>query len=188
MNYEEGTVKIIFYGNRQAGMVGLLTVMALGNEVIEVWEDYGYGIPGISRFSPPRRVIRSKDDLKTPEEDLDLLLCIHGRKIIPQGIFSKFRLGGVNLHPFLDKYPGSNPVERAIAAKEKIGAVYAHRMTEEVDKGEVIAYSAIEIPTKDNYPILEPVHIYNMLYPLYAEVVASVLNKLEREINQISRE
>ncbi len=172
-------MKIVFYGNRQAGMVGLLTAIALGHEIAEVWEDYGYGIPGIDYFSLQRRIIRSKDDLIVPKEEVDILLCIHGRRIVPEDILSRFKLGGINFHPFLDKYPGSNPVERAILAKEKVGAVYAHRMTAEIDKGEVIAYSTVKIPTRDEHPTLEPVHIYNALYPLYVEVVTTVLNKLE---------
>jgi len=170
-------MKIVFYGNRQAGMVGLLTAMALGNEIVEVWEDEGYGIPGINQLPLRRKIIRSKSDLMVGK-GVDLLLCIHGRKIVPENVLTRFRLGGINLHPFLDKYPGANPIERAISAGEKVATVHAHRMTSEVDKGEIIAYATAKIPTKSERPALDPVHVYNELYPLYAQVTAVVLKKL----------
>ena len=171
-------MRIVFYGDKQAGMVGLLTAMAMGHEIVEVWEDEGYGIPGIDELSLRRKIIRSKNDLVPPKRELDLLLCIHGWKIVPENILSRFRFGGVNLHPFLDKYPGLNPVERAISAGERIATVYAHRMTSKVDEGEIIASATLEIPTKSERPTLDPVHIYNELYPLYAQVTAIVLKKL----------
>lgn len=171
-------MKIVFYGNRQAGMVGLLAAMASGHELVEIWEDEGYGIPGIDELSLPRRIIRSKSDLIVPEKGADLLLCIHGRRIVPEHVLKGFKLGGVNLHPFLNKYPGANPVERAILAEENEATVYAHRMTSRVDKGEILAYASTIIPTKAERPGLEPVHIYNELYPLYAQVVMVVLKKL----------
>ena len=178
-------MKIVFYGNRQAGMVGLLAAMASGHELVEVWEDAGYGIQGIDQLPLPRRIIRSKGDLLiVPEKGADLLLCIHGRKIVPEHVLKEFRLGGVNLHPFLDKYPGAHPVERAILAEENRATVYAHRMTSRVDKGEILAYASTIIPTKAERPGLEPVHIYNELYPLYAQVVMVVLKKLANGIER----
>ena len=175
-------MKIVFYGNRQAGMVGLLAALALGHEVVELWEDEGYGIQGIDQLPLPCRIIRSKGDLIVPEKGADLLLCIHGRKIVPEHVLKGFKLGGVNLHPFLNKYPGANPVERAILAEENEATVYAHRMTSRVDKGEILAYASTIIPTKAERPGLEPVHIYNELYPLYAQVVMVVLKKLANGI------
>ena len=171
-------MNIVFYGNRQAGMVGLLTTMALGHHIVEVWEDEGYGIPGIDQLPLRRKVIRSKSDLAVPEEEVDLLLCVHGRRIVPEDVLIRFRLGGINLHPFLDKYPGANPIERAISAGEKEATVHAHRMTSEVDKGEIVAHATASISTKSERLTLDSVHVYNELYPLYAEVTAIVLKKL----------
>ncbi len=171
-------MNIVFYGNRQAGMVGLLTAMVLGHHIVEVWEDEGYGILGIDELPLRRRVIRSKSDLVVPDQEVDLLLCVHGRRIIPKEVLKRFRLGGINLHPFLGKYPGANPVERAILAGEREATVYAHIMTAQVDRGEVVAHATINIPTKFELPALDVVHIYNELYPLYAKVTAIVLKKL----------
>lgn len=175
-------MRIVFYGNRQAGMIGLLTAMALGHDIVEVWEDHGYGMPGLDLFELQRRAISRKDKLLMAQrpDDLDLLLCVHGRRIIPGYMLSGFRLGGVNLHPFLDKYPGPNPVERAILAKETLATVYAHKMTDKVDVGEILASSATEMPKRSDNHILKAADVYNELYPLYAEVVATVLKKLSK--------
>ncbi|MDH7472935.1 MAG: formyltransferase family protein [Anaerolineae bacterium] len=177
-------MKIVFYGNRQVGMVGLLTTMALGYEIIEVWADNRFGIPGIDQLLLPRKIIYSENDLATPGEKADLLLCVHGRKIVPESVLKGFRLGGINIHPFLDKYPGANPVERAILAEETIATVYAHRMSPEVDKGEIIACATTKIPTRSERPTIEPVHIYNELYPLYAQVIAIALKKLDASTSE----
>jgi len=179
-------MRIVFYGNKQAGMIGLLTALAMGKEVVEVWEDEGFGIPGLNWLPIKRRKIYSRSDLMLLGSDVeaDLLLCIHGRKIVPEETLQKFKYGGVNLHPFLDKYPGSRPVARALLARERIASVYAHQMTSEVDKGEIVAYATTQIPTIDEHPDLDVVHIYNHLYPLYALVTSEVLKLFASKQNQ----
>ncbi len=171
-------LRIVFYGNRQAGMISLLTALALGHEIVEVWEDYRYGLPGLDQFDLRRRVIRQGDELPTPDGEPDLFLCVHGRRIILRHVLVHFPLGGINLHPFLNKYPGANPVERAISAGESVASVYAHRMEELLDSGEVIASAAVEISTRSGERRLSTVDVYNELYPLYVEVVAMALTQV----------
>lgn len=174
-------MKIIFYGNRQAGMISLLTTLALNQDIVKIWEDKGYGLPGIDFFDIKRRMINKKEKLvlKKDEHNLDLLLCVHGWRIIPKNILDRFRLGGVNLHPFLDKYPGLHPVKRAILAGEKLATVYAHKMTEKIDSGEILASESIKMPKQYENHVLSNVDVYNELYPLYAKAIAKVINKLE---------
>lgn len=171
-------MKVIFYGNRQAGMIGLLTVMAMGCEVVEVWEDEGYGIPGINNLEL-RRVTIKKDgklpDIADVYGKLNLFLCVHGRKIVPNRVLDKFKRGGINLHPFLDKYPGPNPVRRAISAGERVVTVYAHKMTDNIDCGQVFASASTELQGILEFERLSVADIYNVLYPLYVEVVTKVL-------------
>lgn len=178
-------MNIVFYGNRQIGMIGLLTVMALGHEIIEVWEDTNYKMPGIDDLPLQRKDIHINENLKTRLKGVDLLLCVHGRKFVPEYILERFKFGGVNLHPFLDKYPGANPIERAIAAGEKIATVYAHKMSSTIDQGEILACASKNIPTKSELPSLDAIHIYNEIYPLYVQVIISVLKKLHT--NGLSR-
>lgn len=174
-------MKIIFYGNRQAGMIGLLSAMAVGCNIIEVWEDDGYGIPGINSLDLRRQLIRENDKFVLPQDHgkLDLFLCVHGRQIIPEYILGSFKEKGVNLHPFLDKYPGPAPVQRAICAGETVATVYVHRMTSKVDNGQVLASASVKITKFSDAQILRPVDVYNELYPLYAEVVARVLKNFK---------
>jgi len=174
-------LKIIFYGNQQAGMVGLLTAIAVGCNIIEVWEDDGYGIPGINSLDLQRRLIRKNDKFVLPQDHskLDLFLCVHGRQIIPEYILESFKEKGVNLHPFLNKYPGPAPVQRAICAGETVATVYAHRMTSKIDDGQILASASVKIPKFSETQVLRPVDVYNELYPLYAEVVARVLKNFK---------
>jgi len=163
-------------------MVGLLAAMAFGCEVVEVWEDEGYGIPGIDNFELQRVII--KRDSKLPDIakynlKLDLFLCVHGRKIVPNYILEKFKNGGVNLHPFLDKYPGSNPVQKAILTGETVATVYAHVMTNEVDRGQILAQASKEIRRPLEFGQLRPADVYNVLYPLYVQVVTDILKKFQ---------
>ena len=91
-----------------------------------------------------------------------------GRKIIPNRILNRGRC--VNIHPFLSKYKGLDPVGRALTDGETKGSVGAHYMTDEIDEGEVIVEEFTDI--SDCFTVKE---IYNKLYPLYAKVVLKVL-------------
>ena len=146
---------LVFYGNKQAGMVGLLTAKIL-TDVIEIWTDDC--IPGA--------LGRAKIIRDFPETTADILLCVHGRRIIPVDVLDQFDRA-INVHPFLEKYPGADPVGRAIAAGESEASVCAHYMTGTVDSGQII--TKVTAPMPEN-PTRESV--YNVLYPLYVEAVA----------------
>lgn len=47
-------------------------------------------------------------------------------------------------------------------------------MTEEVDKGEVIAEEFLRVSGKN------PIEIYNELYPIYMKVLIKALNKIKK--------
>lgn len=159
-------MKVVFYGNKQAGMIGLLTVLALGHRVIEVWQDYDNlpQLPG---------VIYKTIEGSFPGTEGDLLLCVHGRRIIPDSVLRQFKHGGINLHPFLDKYPGADPVGKALLNKETTASVYAHQMTAAVDCGEVIASYKTDMPQNASAG-----DVYNKLYPLYVETIVKVFDSL----------
>ena len=158
-------MRVVFYGNQVAGMVALLTVMAERHTVLEVWQDKGYGLPG-----PFPCVKALTDGIKPPEADA--LLCVHGRLVVSDRVLDQFPRGGVNLHPFLDQFPGADPVSRAVEAGVTEASVWAHRMTGEVDKGEVLAVARAPMPEN---PTVE--RVYNVLYPLYAEVALEALER-----------
>jgi len=138
-------------------MIGLLTAKVCGQEIIAVFEDPKYGIPGPFHAMP-------MDFEACPGGDL--FLCVHGRKIVPKSVLDKFQFGGVNIHPFLDKYPGADPVRRAIQANEQEASVFAHRMSENVDEGEILAVEKIRMPMAPDV-----VGVYNALYGAYSTVI-----------------
>ncbi len=157
-----GAMKVLFYGNQVAGMVALLAVKAAGYDVVEVWQDEGYGIPLAVGATAPAL---------WPDCEADVLLCVHGRQVVPAWVLDRFRFGGINLHPFLGRFPGANPAARAIDAGVTEASVWSHRMTPEVDKGEVLAVARAPMPTS---PTVE--RVYNVLYPLYAQVAVEALS------------
>ena len=159
----EEPLRVLFYGNRQAGMIALLTVAAMGHEIIEVWDDEGVGLPGpiTATKTISRELPRGRQG--------DLFLCAHGWRVVPDHVLRGFRYK-VNMHPFLDTCPGLNPVERAIELNVTEAALFAHHMTETIDDGDVLTYTKTPMPDK---PTVE--RVYNVLYPLYADVARSVL-------------
>lgn len=59
--------------------------------------------------------------------------------IIPASIFTIPVLGTYNLHPsLLPAYPGLNPWKEMLHAKETEGGVTLHRITSDVDCGEIL--------------------------------------------------
>lgn len=167
-------VTFTFYGNRQAGLVALLAALAGGNHrCMELWLD----LPGQEwwgeAFLPGVPMVRlGKVPFPVPRES-ELLLCCHGRRIIPKETLAQFPLGGINLHPFLKEYPGASPVARALRDGVEVGYVAAHWMTEEVDAGEEVFRA-----TGSLYGAKTEVEAYNELYPLYAAVTCEVMRQM----------
>lgn len=176
-------------------MVGLLTVLALGHEVTQVLTDPE--VPGLSHTTRSLigcgffrdityyiagetiNLAKLHDDYKP-----DLFLCVHGRRIIPAASLKLFKHGGVNVHPFLQDFPGAAPVERAIDRGSTAPlSVSAHRMADKVDEGEVLATASFEdgevLARPIKLQLYTPEEVYNMLYELYARVIAEILGKLE---------
>ena len=135
-------------------MVGLLVAKNL-TDVIEVWTDTG--IPG----GVSRAIVND-----FPPTTADILLCVHGRRIVPEDVLAQFGKA-INVHPFLEKYPGADPVGRAIAAGESEASVCAHYMTGTVDDGQIIVKVTAPMPENPT-----PESVYNILYPLYVEAVS----------------
>jgi methionyl-tRNA formyltransferase len=103
----------------------------------------------------------------------DLLLCVHGREIVPAELIRLPRLAAVNVHPYLYKYKGADPVGRALRDKEWHASVGAHRMTAIVDSGEVLSEVFVDIQESECVE-----QIYNRLYPVYVQVIIGVLREL----------
>ena len=69
----------------------------------------------------------------------DFLLSISWRYIIPPNIFSKSKIGSINIHRGdLPKYAGVEPIKKALLNNEKEIAVSSHIIEETIDSGEIL--------------------------------------------------
>ena len=173
-------MKIIFYGGRQAGMVSLLTLLALKEEIVCVIPVDNIVEKTAKRFGLKVRKVKDINNKKFVKylKSLrpNLFVCCHGRQIFKKDILA---IGCINLHPCLYKYKGANPIERLLKDKEKKASVGVHWMTEEIDRGKVIAEEFFSVSGKT------PIEIYNELYPVYSKVLIKALNKIKKHKNNL---
>jgi HAD superfamily hydrolase (TIGR01509 family) len=72
--------------------------------------------------------------------DLDFIVSVSWRRLIPQRHLDRPRFGSVNLHRGkLPEYAGAEPIQQAIGKGETDICITAHFMTEVIDGGETIA-------------------------------------------------
>lgn len=84
---------------------------------------------------------------RLPRGELDLLVSVSWRYLVPSPVLQRLRCGALNLHRgALPEYAGAEPVRRAIAAGERRVAITAHRMTAEIDAGPAIAVVWMDVP------------------------------------------
>lgn len=139
-------MKIYYIGNQVVGLIGKLTVLSQGYQITD------------------------------KVEDSDILLCVHGRKIISKEIFEKPKIASINIHPYLYTYKGSDPVGRAIIDANWHASVGCHYISEIVDGGEVIREIFADVLPSNNR-----CEIYSQLYPLYSRVIAESLDIIEKD-------
>lgn len=141
---ENDKMKIYYLGNQVAGLIGKLTVIGLGHQIVN-------------------------DVYKS-----DVLLSVHHRKIIPRNIFEVPKIASINVHPYLYKYKGADPIGRAITDENWNASVGCHHIIEEVDSGDVVSELFFDVePSKNRC------EIYNQLYPYYSKVITDSLNKMD---------
>lgn len=171
------TLKISYMGGKQAGMIGLLTALSKKHE-ISVIASYSTELSNTSsKFCiPTYTTIKDPTFIKKSSQS-DIILCVHGREKVPQTLINltKYKLA-VNVHPYLYKYKGINPIGRAIHDKCYRASVGAHYMTDKYDEGKVIDEQFIDI-----IPTTNPIEVYNQLYYLYEIVVSNTLDIISHE-------
>ena len=171
-------MKIIYYGGKQASIVGLLTLLAEGMDVICVIPEKDGILEPLAR--------KLNMNIKNPENindasfvsylkslNPDLLFCVHGRQILKKDMLS---IGCVNVHPCLYKYKGLRPIKKLLEDKNTKASVGVHWMSEKVDEGKIIIENFKEIKGKTE------LEVYNELYPLYVETILDALNILKKEL------
>lgn len=171
-------LKTCFIGGRQAGVMGAMAVLAAGN-TIEAAVSYSAETDKILRLMrvPVYKSVKSPAFVKALKKS-DLLVSVHGREIVGMELLTMPRLGGINVHPYLYKYKGTNPVGRALNDGNFNASVGVHVMEKEVDSGKVIVEEFTDISGART-----PDDAYNKLYPYYVSALISALEKISRRKN-----
>lgn len=164
-------LKICFMGGRQAGVIGVLTALAKGNDIMAA-VSYSDDVKTILDYFdiPVYKTIRDENFVEKLS-DADLLLSVHGREIVKPDLLKLPRFEAVNIHPFLYKYKGADPVGRALRDGETKASVGAHIMQERVDEGPVLVEDFVDVSGASSV-----LGIYNKLYPHYAVVISKALD------------
>jgi len=169
-------MRIVFYGGKQAGMIVLLSLLALKEKIVCIipTDDLVERVGHIFKINvkKTKNINNKKFVYFLKKMNPDLLICCHGRQILEKEILS---INSINLHPCLYKYKGSRPIERLLKDKNKKASVGAHWITEKIDQGKVIVEEFIEIEGKT------PIEVYNELYPLYCKVIIKTINKIKKK-------
>ena len=170
---ENRGLKVLFLGGKQAGCIGLLTLAAAGCR-IQGAIAYDTAVNNLATTLH----IPTFSSLKQPEvenllSESDLLVCVHGREIVPKEKLEFPRLGGINVHPCLYRYKGANPIGRLLQDGYTQASVGVHRMTENVDEGEVLVEEFVDVAGKQSVE-----EVYNVLYPFYAVALLKALQIL----------
>ena len=157
-------------GGKQAGCVGLLTLYAGGfNPIAVVAYDENVkqlaGTLSLPTFSSIR-----DSGFKELLSTSDILVSVHGREIVPDELLAIPRLGGINVHPCLFGYKGTNPVERFLKDGLLEASVGVHCMTATVDEGPVLVEEFVGVEGKETAE-----EVYNALYPYYSTALLKAL-------------
>lgn len=166
-------IKVCFIGGNQAGIIGILAAISKGSDILAA-VSYSDNLTNMLKALniPFYKSINHKDYVKALRCS-DILLSVHGREIVRKGLIELPRYGAVNLHPYLYKYKGANPVERALKDREFKASVGAHLMSERVDEGKVLVEEFVDVTGSKSVE-----EVYNKLYPHYCSVTLKVLEKI----------
>lgn len=166
-------MNIVFLGGKQAGVIGLLTLLARGDKVSAViaYDDYVRHLAA-EQFDIP--LFGSIEDVDW-SKSYDLIVSVHGREIVPNWMLEGTRLGGINVHPCLYACKGANPVAKFLKSSAYPKAsVGVHWMTDRVDEGEVIHEVFVDV-----VGCKTEVEVYNALYPYYCGALLDALTIIE---------
>ena len=169
-------LKICFMGGRQAGIIGLLSLLARGDSILSA-VSYSSDLTDILTVLgiPAYNSIYDAGFVKTLRAS-DLLLSVHARELIKKDLLQLPKLGAINIHPYLYKYKGAHPVERALKDRNYNASVGAHIIEEKVDCGAVIVEYFVDVAGATSVD-----EIYNRLYPCYSKVILKALDIVKNE-------
>lgn len=169
-------------GARQSGIVGALTILSKSNKIISA-VSYSDDLTNIlnNLKVPLYKTIKEKGFIEKLKKS-DLLLSVHGREIANTDLLRLPKFGAVNIHPYLYRYKGTNPVERALKDRNFHASVGAHIMGEVVDKGKVLVEEFVDLDIANSVD-----EIYNRLYPYYCIVILKVLKIISKKYEKYKK-
>ncbi len=166
-------MKIVYLGAKQAGCIGLLTLMANGHEILGVvaYDDMMELLCNQYKLKQYNSINNWR--LAKPCELADLLVCVHGRELVPIERFGDAYFGGINVRPCLYKYKGASPIAQLLAEGEAIASVGVHRMTTQIGVGEVLVEIKVDVSECKT-----EIEVYNKLYVYYSIAILKALINL----------
>ncbi len=162
---------------RQAGAIGVLTVLAKKIDILAIVA-YDENVEMVSKeFKIPLfETIHNGKFLKKLSQ-ADLLICVHGKEIVPEEILNLPKINSINVHPCLYKYRGKNPVERLLKDGNAKASVGVHYMTKKIDAGKIIAEEFVNVSEIENVEA-----VYNILYPYYSLSLSIAIDKINKKL------
>ncbi|HVC48711.1 MAG TPA: methionyl-tRNA formyltransferase [Burkholderiales bacterium] len=130
------------------------------------------------KFGIPVMTPVNLDELKSNKlPDVDVIVVVAYGKLIPYCLLSHSRFGGINIHAsLLPRWRGAAPIQRAIAAGDKITGISIMQMDAGLDTGGIILQKQIEIESSDTSSSL-----YNKLKLLGACAIIEALARLDHD-------
>jgi phosphoribosylglycinamide formyltransferase-1 len=96
-------------------------------------------------------------------------------RILTPGFVSRYAGRLVNIHPsLLPAFPGLHTHQRAIEAGCKLSGATVHRVTAELDHGEILAQAAVPVLPGDTADALAA-RVLTQEHLIYPAVIASLL-------------
>ena len=164
--------KIVFMGGNQVGIIGFLSLMAKGYDIAAMVA-YSQDLAKIARtFSVPCYETIKDENFKKAAKNAGLLVSVHGREIVNAEMLAMCGRA-INVHPYLYKYKGANPVGRALAERNFNASVGVHNMTENLDEGEVIVEEFVDVSGASTVN-----EIYEKLYSYYCVALLKALKSI----------
>jgi phosphoribosylglycinamide formyltransferase-1 len=146
-------------------------------------ENFAIDHKKFANFSNPRKEFDQNLFIELQKYNIDLICLAGFMRILTTDFIEKFSNRIINIHPsLLPKFKGSNAVKDAIESGEEITGCSTHFVIPELDSGEIILQSKVEISKTDDYnSLLNKIHIEEYkIYPLTLKIIADKIinNKL----------
>ncbi|MGB8707614.1 MAG: formyltransferase family protein [Dehalococcoidia bacterium] len=168
-------LKVFFLGGKQVGCIGLLTLAAAGCRIQGVIAYDSAVLNLATMLHMPTFSSIKQSEVENLLSQSDLLVSVHGREIVPKKLLELPCLGSINVHPCLYRYKGANPIGRLLQDGCTRASVGVHRMTENIDEGEVLVEEFMDITGRKSVE-----EVYNVLYPFYAVALLKAIGTLSK--------